>query len=49
MSEAEVLFQPLKVGAITVRNRLAMAPCTRRRADLGPVPPLSSFSQEQRP
>ena len=47
MSEAEVLFQPLKVGA--VRNRLAMAPCTRRRADLGPVPPLSPFSQEHRP
>ncbi|MDB5446084.1 MAG: 12-oxophytodienoate reductase [Phenylobacterium sp.] len=38
MSDAEVLFQPLKVGAITVRNRLAMAPCTRQRAHLDGTP-----------
>ncbi len=32
------LFQPLTVGALTLRNRLVMAPLTRSRADEGRVP-----------
>ncbi len=32
------LFQPLKVGAIELPNRLVMAPLTRSRADEGRVP-----------
>jgi N-ethylmaleimide reductase len=34
----DVLFQPLRLGDITVRNRLAMAPCTRQRAHLDGTP-----------
>ncbi|HEV2652728.1 MAG TPA: alkene reductase [Rhizomicrobium sp.] len=37
-SGTDVLFQPLKLGDITVRNRLAMAPCTRQRAHLDGTP-----------
>lgn len=29
----DTLFQPLKVGAVTLRNRIVMAPMTRSRAD----------------
>jgi NADPH2 dehydrogenase len=32
------LFEPLQVGNITLRNRVAMAPLTRRRADNAHVP-----------
>jgi N-ethylmaleimide reductase len=38
MTDADVLFQPLKLGEITVRNRLAMAPCTRQRAHVDGTP-----------
>ena len=38
MSKFEVLFQPLKVGDITARNRMAMAPCTRQRAHVDGTP-----------
>ncbi|MGI4866373.1 MAG: alkene reductase [Janthinobacterium lividum] len=33
MSQESVLFTPFKIGAITVPNRLAMAPMTRSRAN----------------
>lgn len=32
------LFEPLRVGALTLRNRLVMAPLTRQRASEGRVP-----------
>jgi NADPH2 dehydrogenase len=32
------LFEPLQVGNITLKNRIAMAPLTRRRADSAHVP-----------
>lgn len=35
---AEVLFAPIKIGNITLRNRLAMAPMTRHRSSLEGVP-----------
>ncbi|MBY0506546.1 MAG: alkene reductase [Bryobacteraceae bacterium] len=39
MSQAEVLHTPLALGAITLRNRLVMAPLTRMRASMpGNVP-----------
>ena len=33
-----VLFQPLKIGALTLPNRIIMAPLTRCRAGIGRVP-----------
>jgi N-ethylmaleimide reductase len=38
MSDVEVLFQPLRIGDISVRNRMAMAPRTRQRAHLDGTP-----------
>lgn len=38
MADSSILFQPLKVGNISVRNRIAMAPCTRQRAHLDGTP-----------
>jgi N-ethylmaleimide reductase len=32
------LFEPLKIGRVTLRNRLAFAPCTRQRSDLDGTP-----------
>ncbi len=37
-SEIDRLFQPLRVGTVTVKNRLAMAPLTRHRSRLDGVP-----------
>jgi N-ethylmaleimide reductase len=34
----ERLFEPLQVGRIQIRNRLAFAPCTRQRSDLDGTP-----------
>jgi 2,4-dienoyl-CoA reductase-like NADH-dependent reductase (Old Yellow Enzyme family) len=34
----ETLFQPLKMGALTLRNRIVMAPLTRCRSSEGRVP-----------
>ena len=36
--DADVLFQPLKVGDMSAPNRLVMAPLTRNRASTGNVP-----------
>lgn len=39
MSESKIaLFQPLKVGNIELKQRIAFAPCTRCRAELNGVP-----------
>ena len=38
MTDPTPLFQPLKVGNITLRNRLAMAPMTRQRSYLDGTP-----------
>lgn len=38
MSQNSSLFTPLKVGALTVPNRIFMAPLTRCRAEAGHVP-----------
>lgn len=38
MHDSSILFQPLRLGDITVRNRIAMAPCTRQRAHLDGTP-----------
>jgi N-ethylmaleimide reductase len=35
---AEILFEPLRLGAITLRNRIVMAPMTRMRAGAGHAP-----------
>lgn len=37
-ADAEVLFQPIKVGDLMLPNRIAMAPLTRNRASAGNVP-----------
>ena len=34
----ERLFEPLRVGDLTLRNRLAFAPCTRQRSNLDGTP-----------
>ena len=34
----DALFQPIKLGRITLANRMAMAPLTRNRADKGNLP-----------
>jgi len=36
--DAEVLFTPIKVGELTLPNRVVMAPLTRNRASAGNVP-----------
>jgi N-ethylmaleimide reductase len=38
MLDIDILFQPLRVGMTEVRNRLAMAPCTRQRAHIDGTP-----------
>jgi len=38
MSDIDKLFQPAAVGDIQVRNRIALAPCTRQRAHLDGTP-----------
>ncbi|KAI5860576.1 FMN-linked oxidoreductase [Durotheca rogersii] len=38
MASSSRLFQPLKVGRVTLQHRLAMAPMTRFRADANHVP-----------
>jgi N-ethylmaleimide reductase len=38
MSDVGNLFRPLSLGAVSVRNRIAMAPCTRQRAHLDGTP-----------
>ena len=46
---ASKLFEPFKLGAITLSNRTAMAPLTRNRADAGFVPsPLAADYYGQR-
>lgn len=40
-AEIDSLFAPLAVGNITVRNRIAMAPCTRQRSYLDGTPTAS--------
>lgn len=37
-TDAEVLFQPIRVGDLVLPNRVAMAPLTRNRASAGNVP-----------
>ena len=34
-TDASPLFQPLKLGALTLPNRIVMAPLTRNRAERG--------------
>ena len=49
MSGKEVMFTPVKFGAIELKNRLVMAPLTRMRAIAGDVPtPLAKTYYEQR-
>ena len=38
MNQRSILFNPLKLGALTLPNRIIMAPLTRCRADEGHVP-----------
>jgi N-ethylmaleimide reductase len=45
----EILFKPLRLGAIKVRNRIVMAPMTRMRAGAGHAPtPLNTEYYVQR-
>ncbi|MGP1665567.1 MAG: oxidoreductase, partial [Rhodanobacter sp.] len=37
-NDAELLFQPIQVGDLSLPNRVAMAPLTRNRASAGNVP-----------
>ncbi|MBU3601546.1 alkene reductase [Polynucleobacter sp. AM-25C3] len=49
MSGKEMMFTPVKLGAIELKNRLVMAPLTRMRAIEGDVPnPLAKTYYEQR-
>lgn len=49
MSTTETLFTPTRLGAIEVRNRIAMAPLTRSRAGMDGVPsPLAVEYYRQR-
>jgi NADPH2 dehydrogenase len=48
--ESSVLFQPLKIGNITTRHRIVMAPLTRFRAEDNHIPgPLAKEYYSQRP
>jgi N-ethylmaleimide reductase len=38
MLDSSILFQPIRLGDTTIRNRIAMAPCTRQRAHLDGTP-----------
>src|SRR5471030_2101506 len=45
----EILFEPLRLGAIMLRNRIVMAPMTRMRAGVGHAPsPLNASYYAQR-
>ncbi|WP_114638334.1 alkene reductase [Polynucleobacter necessarius] len=49
MSGKEIMFTPVKLGAIALKNRLVMAPLTRMRAVAGDVPnPLAKIYYAQR-
>lgn len=49
MSGKEIMFTPIKLGAIELKNRLVMAPLTRMRAIAGHVPnPLAKTYYAQR-
>lgn len=49
MSGKEMMFTPVKLGSIELKNRLVMAPLTRMRAIEGDVPhPLAKTYYEQR-
>ena len=49
MSGKEILFSPVNLGSIHLKNRLVMAPLTRMRAVAGDVPnPLAKTYYEQR-
>jgi N-ethylmaleimide reductase len=49
MSGKEIMFTPVKLGAIELKNRLVMAPLTRMRAIDGDVPhPLAKTYYAQR-
>lgn len=49
MSGKEIMFTPIKLGAIELKNRLVMAPLTRMRAIEGDVPnPLAKTYYSQR-
>jgi N-ethylmaleimide reductase len=37
-ADIEVLFQPIRVGELSLPNRIVMAPLTRNRASEGNVP-----------
>jgi N-ethylmaleimide reductase len=48
-ADADVLFQPIQVGDLKLRNRIVMAPLTRNRASAGNVPTaLNATYYEQR-
>ncbi|MDO9235121.1 MAG: alkene reductase [Aquabacterium sp.] len=48
-ASGEALFQPIKLGGITLANRIVMAPLTRNRAEPGNVPgPLTVEYYAQR-
>ena len=38
MESLDTMFSPLKVGNVTLKNRMAMAPMTRQRSGLDGVP-----------
>jgi len=49
MSGKEIMFTPVKLGSIELKNRLVMAPLTRMRAVAGDVPhPLAKTYYAQR-
>lgn len=49
MSGKEMMFTPVKLGSIEIKNRLVMAPLTRMRAIAGDVPnPLAKTYYSQR-
>ena len=49
MSGKEIMFTPIQLGAIALKNRLVMAPLTRMRAIAGEVPsPLAKTYYSQR-
>ena len=41
-SDIDVLFQPIRVGELSLPNRVVMAPLTRNRAGDGNVPTPST-------
>lgn len=48
-TDADVLFQPIQVGDLKLRNRIVMAPLTRNRASEGNVPTaINATYYEQR-